>query len=430
MTAKSLTDVERIKLRARVGSVFSPSAPIDRLALFAGRIKQVRSISEAIATRGRHAIMYGDRGVGKTSLATVLNDVYSDTDGIRIAKINCVENDNFENVWKKMFEKISIAVEYPATAGQARPETTEHTLDQFIPETGHFGPGEVRRLCEYVCQGDFSAVLVFDEFDRLDGEDRSLFADTIKDLSDNSIDTTLVLVGVANDVLDLIREHSSIDRCLVQIHMPLMRPDELRQIIDKSLGSVGMTIDNDAAELIVLLSQGLPNYTHLIGQESAYRAVDDGRTNVTLNDVNGGIQEALQKTQQTVKSDYHKASQGQRKGTLYPAVLLACAMAQVDELGYFSSTDVRWPLREITSEDYDIPNFSQHLNKLSTDTSRGPVLEKRGTTRRFRFRFRNPLLRPYIIMKGLIEERISGSLISKMRESTSLGSNEPTLLKP
>ena len=45
------------------------------------------------------------------------------------------------------------------------------------------------------------------------------------------------------------------------------------------------------------------------------------------------------------------------------------------------------------------------------------VLEKHGTARRFRFRFRNPLLRPFIIMKGLMEESISGDLITKMQES-------------
>jgi hypothetical protein len=99
---------------------------------------------------------------------------------------------------------------------------------------------------------------------------------------------------------------------------------------------------------------------------------------------------------------------------LFPQVLLACALAEVDELGYFSSSDVRGPLCKITGEDYDIPNFSQHLDKFSSEEARGPVLEKWGPARRFRFRFRNPLLRPFIIMKGLTEKVISGSLLDML----------------
>jgi len=48
---------------------------------------------------------------------------------------------------------------------------------------------------------------------------------------------------------------------------------------------------------------------------------------------------------------------------------------------------------------YDIPAFAQHLNDLS-ESGRGPVLQKKGSTRRFRYRFINPLLQPYVIMKG------------------------------
>jgi hypothetical protein len=49
---------------------------------------------------------------------------------------------------------------------------------------------------------------------------------------------------------------------------------------------------------------------------------------------------------------------------------------------------------------YEISAFSQHLNAF-TDVERGPVLKRTGTTRKFRFKFVNPLMRPYVIMKGM-----------------------------
>jgi Cdc6-like AAA superfamily ATPase len=413
-----VTEEERAKKTALCGRVFSPAAPVNKLTLFAGRLGEIRKISEAINTRGRHAIMYGDRGVGKTSLATVLNDLFRQVEGLRIVKINCVETDTFRNAWRKAFTEIT-HIREPNPQFEEETNSLEATLADHLDSYEEIGPGEIRHLLRSVSQEDFELVVVFDEFDRLPKEERGLFSDTVKDLSDNSINTTLVLVGVARDVVDLISDHASIDRCLTQILMPPMDRDELRDILNKAMTALGMKMNDDAGDLIVFLSQGLPHYAHLLGQESSFKALSAGRSIITTKDVNGAITEALQKSQQTIRNDYLKAAEGQRKGTLFPEVLLACALADVDELGYFSSANVRGPLCGITGEEYDIPNFSQHLDKFSTDSSRGPVLEKWGTRRRFRFRFRNPLLRPFIIMKGLADGKISGNLLEQ------LGRREP-----
>jgi Cdc6-like AAA superfamily ATPase len=416
---------QKAKMLFAASRAFSPSAPVDRLTLFAGRLGQIRAISNAIGTRGRHAIMFGNRGVGKTSLANILKDLFTgDDSGVRIVKVNCVESDGFRNVWQKAFSGLSVIVEgTPAPDGAPRPAPTEYSLDQYVPEAGHFGPGEVRKICQYASQENFELVIVFDEFDRLDEQERGHFADTIKDLSDNSVNTTLVLVGVATDVVHLISEHASIDRCLKQIPMPPMAADELLGIIEKAATTIGIKFEGAAASLIVSLSQGLPHYTHLIGQESACYAIQQDRNTVTIDDVSAGIRAAIDTAQESVKNDYHRATSSQRKGTLYPQVLLACAMAKTDEMGTFSSSDVRDPLCQITDEDYEIPNFSQHLDNFSSDPARGPILEKSGASRRFRFRFRNPLLRPYIIMKGLNEGQISGDLIEQIQEA--VGSKPP-----
>ena len=412
-----MTDQQKAKLIVLCSRVFSPSAPVNKRELFAGRIEQIQKISEAIGARGRHAIMYGDRGVGKTSLANILRELFSDMDGAKILKTNCNETDDFLTVWQRACAEIPVLLESPvSTDDVARPE--EYSLDQWIVTDKHVGPGEIRRLLEFGSRMSGELTIVFDEFDRLAVGERKLFADTIKDLSDNSVDATLVLVGVVRDVVDLIAEHGSIDRCVSQILMPPMARDELQSIITNALTALGMTIEPTAAKLILALSQGYPHYTHLLGQGSALIAIKTGRLAITASDVAGAIREALDRTQETVRDEYYKAAQGQRKKTLFPQVLLACALAQVDELGFFRSTDVRGPLRAVTNEDYDIPNYSQHLNQLSNDDTRGPVLEQRGSKRRYKFRFRNPLLRPFIIMKGLGDGVLSGTLLEQITDKS------------
>lgn len=186
---------------------------------------------------------------------------------------------------------------------------------------------------------------------------------------------------------------------------------ELKDIVRKAAAALAMAIEEDGLELIVLLSQGLPHYTHLLGKESFVTAIKARRRQVTMTDVRHGVREAVENRLESVQNAYQKATKAQRKGTLFRQVLLACALAEVDEQGYFVSADLREPLLKITGKSYDIPNFSQHLDKFSSDQTRGPVLEKAGTTRRFRFRFVNPLLQPFVIMRGLLDGLLSGDLL-------------------
>lgn len=423
--SNTLTFTERAQLMAKAGLVFTPSAPITSDKFFAGRIKQLRQITETIGARGRHAIMYGDRGVGKTSLASILKPLYSKQPGFTFAKVNCNDKDTFVKVWRRILDDVRIVEENVAESGA--PNNSERRLSDYV-DIKETGPGEIRQVIQYASQEDWQMMLVFDEFNELPEVERNLFASLIKDLSDNSVSTTLVLVGVARDVLSLVKEHASIDRCMTQILMPRMTPEELYEVLSRAMNALDMRMSEDAQQIIVFLSQGIPHVTHLLGQESTYRAIAESRREITLKDVVLGISDALEKTQQSVRNSYHIATRGQRSGTLYPQVLLACALAETDELGFFGSADVRGPLCEITQKDYDIPNFSQHLDKLSSDPSRGPVLEKVGSTRRFKFRFRDPLLQPFVIMKGLQEGVVTGELRALLEEKLpGVDPNDPKL---
>jgi hypothetical protein len=72
-------------------------------------------------------------------------------------------------------------------------------------------------------------------------------------------------------------------------------------------------------------------------------------------------------------------------------------------MGFFTAAGVRDPLRQITKrDDIDIPNYTQHLNNFSSP-ERGGVLEKTGQKHLFRFRFRNPLMQPFVAMRGYAE---------------------------
>jgi replication-associated recombination protein RarA len=77
---------------------FSPSAPIASKELFLGRYQQIEKTCDAINERGQHFVVYGERGVGKTSLANIIN---SKLTNVCVAKVTCNRGEDFKQIWEK-----------------------------------------------------------------------------------------------------------------------------------------------------------------------------------------------------------------------------------------------------------------------------------------------------------------------------------------
>lgn len=389
----TVEDKERIRLKASINQAFTPSAPINNSDLFAGRGKQIDRVVQAIFQRGQHAIIFGERGVGKTSLANIIYDllVMAGKSEFQVAKHTCGADVTFAGIWRAIFKQLTIT----------RTDSDQLTMDGLLPE--NIGSEDIRETFQ---SADSPSIVIIDEVDRIAATDTAvLLADTIKTLSDNSVDTTLVLVGVADSVDQLIAEHQSIERALVQIHMPRMSEGELVEIVEKGLRQTDITIDEQVKHEIAGLSQGLPSCTHLLARHAAIVAVENEHTRINSEDLVQAVKDAVENQQQSIVNAYEKATHSPREN-LYKQVLLACALAETNELGYFSAVDVRDPMRRITHKEYDIPAFSQHLNDFC-DSSRGPILQKIGERRRFRFRFINPLIEQFVVLKGISDGMIT-----------------------
>jgi Cdc6-like AAA superfamily ATPase len=388
----------RSRLALQASRVFTPAAPVDKQALFAGRRDQLRRVVDTVLQKGRHAIIFGERGVGKTSLANVLEDTLQAPGGeVLAAHVNCDSMDTFESLWVKVFDDIELHREV-RTAG-FQPSIFHQRMPVSQELTAPITTNRVRKILSALSESALLVIIV-DEFDRIqDHQARSMFADTIKTLSDHSVPATLVVVGVADTVDELLAEHLSIERALVQIHMPRMSSSELAEIIARGVAKLQLQIEDDAKEQITLLSRGLPHYTHALGLHAVRAALDDGQLLVQTRHVDTAIRRALEEAQQSTISAYHKAISSQRRDNLYAQVLLACALAETDPMGYFAPADLREPMSRVMNRPYDIANFIQHLN-LFCKEERARILQRTGVARRYRYRFRNPLMQPFVTMQG------------------------------
>jgi Cdc6-like AAA superfamily ATPase len=400
-------EIPKLQRLARVARAFTPSTPVSRLDMLAGRYDQILAVMNAVSQSGQHVGLYGERGVGKTSLANVLAELF-DTEGLphyQAVLVNCATDDTFTSLWRNIFRELRVELdEHPS------PESVRRALTDLEPPP----------------------LVVIDELDRFeDDEGLTLMADTVKTLADHAVPASLVFVGVARSIGDLMGEHQSIVRNLIQVEMPRMSHKELREILDRGCERAGLTVRDSAADKIVLLSEGLPHYTHLLGLHAGQRTVQDDRTEIMVEDVNAAIPLAV--AGHLIQSTYLRATESTRKGNLYPQVLLACALVQKNQHGFFSAGAIRDPLEVVAGRRIDIPQFSRHLSHF-LGPERGAVLQREGVPRRWFYRFSDPIMQPYVILKALSDGLLTEEQLGKVQESgaaeppTEIETNAPTQL--
>ena len=374
---------------AELTKAFTPASPISGRASFHGRNAYMRRVINAVNQVGQHVVIYGERGVGKTSLANVLAIFLEPftSDNMISIKVNCFRETTYARIWNAFFRSMGL------------PER-----DRFEP----FTPADV--LTE-LRNDPRKLILIVDEFDRIENPDvDAMIADTIKSLSDFAVDTTIVVVGVADDVEDLISEHSSIDRCLVQIHLPRMQADELAQIVEQGMASAEMTISPDAIAEICTISNGLPHFAHALGLADGRAAIDSQKTFVDVAEVDEAVDSLISESQQSILASFDAAVASPRRQNYYFHVLLACALAPTDNVGYFRARDIRDPYAEIMGRRYEIPTFVGHLHRLC-EPVRGAILHRFGESHNFRFRFTDPMMQPFVLMHGLKRDLVKLSQV-------------------
>jgi len=393
--------------RFEANGLFTPSTPIAIAELFAGRQRQASKIVDAVGERGRHLILYGERGVGKSSMAKIAPFfIPKSPRSIRYIRVQAFPGDTFSIVAKRIFANIHLDVDLGDGAKAYNVSEFypgDVTIDHFLSEMQSFQESEI-------------PIVVIDEFNEIDDEDTSiLIANIVKALSDMGANVTIIIVGVADSITDLFERHQSIERCTEQIMMPRMNPDERRDILDRRLGQLGMTMSNPTKRKIINLSKGLPSYVHSLGKYAVFSALARRSTDVVEGDVDSAIGEVLQSAQQTLKDAYEISTRSNNARALFKHALTACALAKVDDAGYFMPAAVREPYANILKRPVEIAHFQDTLRDFAE--KKGQILQRTGESRTYRFRFRDPAMQPYVIMRGIKDELIDETAMQALSSS-------------
>ncbi|MFI5451353.1 AAA family ATPase [Pedobacter sp. UC225_61] len=386
-----MTKEERL---AELEKVFSPTAPIKEQSLFSGRFNQLKKTAEAINQVGQHAIVYGERGVGKTSLANTMT--YTLTN-IYPVKVTCNRKDTFATLWSKIFRKISQSITTSGVGFRPIEKHIEISLDSIIDFESKNVQSEIEAILEEYAPKKF--LFIFDEFDNiLDSETRESFADLIKSFSDNVTNTTIVLVGIADTIDTLIGSHQSLERCLRQIKMPRMSDPESEHIIEHGLNCLDISISKEVKSKIVEFSSGFPHYIHLLCKYGAEEIIMNDHTDFTEAYLRIAINKGIENTNEQLISAYRKAVVGSSATIKWQNVLFACAEAPLDEFNCFSLSDIIDQYNQITSMDRKAGTIAYNLKQICQE-ERGSILQKLDKGIIVRYRFSNPMMRAFIKLK-------------------------------
>ena len=276
-------------VRAKLRHAFTPSQPVADRRLFAGRDEVLKTIIRSIEDQRLHVVLYGERGIGKTSLMHVLTQAATEARYI-VVYTSCGANSNFDETFRAA--AIDIPLLFHSGFSPTAAETEKgSSLADLLP-TEPLSPRKFGDLCAKLT--GTRVLIILDEFDRAEsGAFRRDVAELIKNLSDRLGRVQLVLAGVAADLTELVEHIPSIRRNIFALRVPKMSEQEILQIVANGEREADLKFDTQASAFVVEVARGSPYIANLICHHAGHAALDAGRATVAPADVASAVDRAI-----------------------------------------------------------------------------------------------------------------------------------------
>jgi len=412
----------------QVENAFQPAKEANVASRFAGRKQHVKDSYYGMIADGAHIAIVGNRGIGKTSLARQIGQIASGNNEL-LLKLNIPHDGmlDYLTVYLACGESISctgellerlltsskclgdwiydipkaskemksynpkfgvniMGAEVGLGGEKSSQVTTERAITSHPIETVFMNTLDAMVEAKLASNG---ILIVIDEFDRI--EDPSGFAAFLKALSTNVPQVKFCIVGVAQDIFNLMKEHKSTDRLFAGtiIPLPSMEDDELKEIIriaEKSIASY-IEFDDNATKRLVALAQGHPYMIHLVGKYSLRLAFEENQRVITSEAISRAVKSIAERGADPVLEGRYKkavASSPQRE-----IVLKALADTRDEHGEIWTSNAYKIAL------DNGVDNSSQYVGQLVTEEYGGEIEKLR---ERY-YRFHDSLFTAYVLAR-------------------------------
>ena len=265
--------------RTRIHAAFDAGMPVENRAGLAGRARELDRLVEAVLEHGKHGIVFGARGSGKTSLSRVFGDLADEGGATVLYNLAGGDIDFSELCRPYLVELLSIPGE-----GVRRID-----VEPFLN-----APFDARQMATLLAEKvRRPTIFVLDEFDRIETTATKVeLAALMKLLSDMRSPVRIVAVGIAANLEDLIEGHPSLRRHIVSVPIGGIETDQLKALLIRCCDAAGLTIDEDAAMKVARSAVGSPYHLRLFGANCAVAASRAGTDHIDDALVQQGLVDA------------------------------------------------------------------------------------------------------------------------------------------
>ncbi|CDG54346.1 MULTISPECIES: AAA family ATPase [Halomonadaceae] len=269
----AIDNYTRDEFGRRLNQVVSPSRPIISIEHLVGRDDQLKRIEKALYAPGRNVFIFGERGVGKTSLAATAANQWQSSDSEYI-DISCAPDSTVKSIVANIASQ-AIGFKWSSQTKTVERATfgfkwlsyslgSEISPTDFSEKIKSIGDAlEVLKEVEAVHSE--TPVVVVDEVDRIESEKEIDFlADLLKQLGDKRVNLKFIFTGVGSTLNEILGAHRSAIRQLETIELPRLSWDARWDIAIKALSEFGLEIPRSIYIRLAAVSDGYPYYVHLL----------------------------------------------------------------------------------------------------------------------------------------------------------------------
>lgn len=314
----NLHAIDDYEFGARIHGVLFPSSPIQTHEFLFGRDDQMERIRRALMAPGRQVFIYGERGVGKSSLATAAATELQSSDANPL-HASCGKQSTFSSVIWSLIRDTGSEPANTVTVRQGAELSAE--VLKLARQTETTTPASVapmqveeaaRRLDAAFLKYSRQTVAVVDEFDLIASSDeRNMFAELIKALGDRKSNAKIIFTGVASALDELLESHGSAHRQLDTIELKRLDYQPRLHIINKALRAFDLVAHDSVIYRIANVSNGFPYYVHLLTEHLLWAWYGDPLAEeIGLKHLHIAFERAADAVHADLRRPYDKATSG------------------------------------------------------------------------------------------------------------------------
>jgi uncharacterized protein len=374
-------------LEKKLNVAFRPHSPIDDPLYFFGREAERQSLRETAFRDGQHAVIYGEKGAGKTSLARV------SVNGLSRIDVFCEEDSTFQQVMRDLLNALTRAFGNRIVFDY-RSEVV--MISGVSVPLKNITGNDVKNAFK----DDDNYVIVFDEVDRLSADTIQKLGEFVKSVATDKRNITIILIGASSSEQEILRGHGSVFRNTKFIRLEKFSSKEAVEEITKKGGDVlGINFSSAVVDELTQLSDLYPFYVQLLSVSAARETLKSGRTNVEVSDVVIGAAKAAEEADTSLQKLYQRSILS-AKSSIYKDIVWG--LAKLDSSTELSIGQIAEAASRVSQETISPQSAGAAIKKLTDGDDSILKSNVLGPKRTF-YSFRHPLMKSYVRIRIAVD---------------------------